>query len=96
MQGEENIPLDTLMVGDVERTDHECSVCRKIDMLETDLLLKKSATRSIKRSKKRTIRIDTADAAYHFVAFVPAEGSVWRLDGLQRQPYCMGKCRRTI
>ncbi len=30
------------------------------------------------------------DAAFHFIAFVPIEGEVWKLDGLDRQPQNLG------
>ena len=28
--------------------------------------------------------------AYHFIAYVPLEGKVWQLDGLQCYPTCLG------
>ena len=30
------------------------------------------------------------DAAFHFIAFVPIDGEVWGLDGLNRQPVRLG------
>ncbi|KAH8791490.1 hypothetical protein BGZ57DRAFT_784675 [Hyaloscypha finlandica] len=55
---------------------------------------KKIATK--KASKKKTVkkrrrRKDEDEAGYHFVAYVPINGSVWRLDGLQRQPVNLGE-----
>ncbi len=31
------------------------------------------------------------DAAFHFIAFVPIDGEVWKLDGLDRQPERIGE-----
>jgi len=44
---------------------------------------KKSAS---KRKKK-----DQEEPGFHFIAYVPINGTVWRLDGLQRQPINLGK-----
>jgi ubiquitin carboxyl-terminal hydrolase L5 len=41
-----------------------------------------------KRSKKAEYQ---DEAAFHFIAYVPIDGEVWRLDGLQRQPINLGK-----
>lgn len=32
------------------------------------------------------------DVAFHFVAFMPIEKCIWKLDGLERQPLCLGQC----
>jgi ubiquitin carboxyl-terminal hydrolase L5 len=51
---------------------------------------KKKVTKKI-ASKKKKKKKDEDEAGYHFVAYVPTNGSVWRLDGLQRQPINLGK-----
>lgn len=47
------------------------------------------------RSKRlgKEIEIAEEDEApcFHFIAFVPVEGKVWKLDGLERQPQNLGK-----
>jgi ubiquitin carboxyl-terminal hydrolase L5 len=59
---------------------------------------KKIATKkaSKKKKEKRRRRKDEDEAGYHFVAYVPINGSVWRLDGLQRQPVNLGKITRPL
>ncbi|KAB8269645.1 ubiquitin carboxyl-terminal hydrolase [Aspergillus minisclerotigenes] len=56
------------------------SFARKMDMLNSDLQLKNEATS--RRSRSR----------FHFIAFVPALGKVWKFDGLERQPQALGPC----
>ncbi len=53
---------------------------------------KEPTTKTTKKSKTVTEDdfIDD-DAAFHFMAFVPIEGEVWKLDGLNRQPERLGK-----
>lgn len=53
---------------------------------------------SKKRSKKNSIEIDESEAAFHFIAFVPIDGKVWKLDGLERQPQklCNVECENWI
>lgn len=36
---------------------------------------------------------DDDEAAFHFIAFVPIDGEVWKLDGLNRQPERIGMSR---
>jgi ubiquitin carboxyl-terminal hydrolase L5 len=59
---------------------------------------KKIATKkaSKKKKEKKRRRKDEDEAGYHFVAYVPINGSVWRLDGLQRQPVNLGKITRPL
>ena len=67
-----------------------CSqLTRKMDMLNADLQLKQDATP--KRRRKRKALSEEDEAAYHFIAFVPVEGKLWKLDGLQPQPQNLGK-----
>ncbi|KAJ5548652.1 hypothetical protein N7513_005886 [Penicillium frequentans] len=65
------------------------SFARKMDILNADLQLKSEAT-----SKKRYQGQDTgnSDATFHFIAFMPAMGQVWKFDGLERQPQSLGEC----
>ena len=60
-------------------------------MLNADLLLKNEAT--AKKGKKRTADEDESEAGFHFIAFMPIDDQLWKLDGLERQPMCLGKRR---
>ncbi|EAW09149.1 ubiquitin C-terminal hydrolase 37 [Aspergillus clavatus NRRL 1] len=66
------------------------SFARKMDMLNSDLQLKTEATS--KRSRTGKTRRDDyeSDAGFHFIAFVPALGKIWKFDGLERQPQALG------
>ncbi|KAL2785711.1 ubiquitin carboxyl-terminal hydrolase [Aspergillus keveii] len=67
------------------------SFARKMDMLNSDLHLKNEATSRRSRSKKGGREENDDDAGFHFIAFVPALGKVWKFDGLERQPQALGK-----
>lgn len=58
-----------------------------MDMLNADLQLKNDAS---PRKKSKPKGSDEDDAGFHFIAFVPVQGKVWKLDGLQRQPQSLG------
>jgi len=60
-----------------------------MDMLNADLLLKNDVADSKKR-KRKAQEDDEASAAFHFIAFVPVDGMIWKLDGLERQPHKVG------
>lgn len=60
---------------------------RKMDMLSSDLQLKNEATTRKKGAKGDE---DESDPAFHFIAFMPAMGQLWKLDGLERQPRTLG------
>ena len=60
-----------------------------MDMLNADLLLQNEAT--AKKSQKKTANGDESEAGFHFIAFMPIENQLWKLDGLERQPMCLGK-----
>lgn len=62
---------------------------RKMDILNSDLQLRWEAT-SRKRSKDR--EANDSDATFHFIAFMPAMGQLWKFDGLERQPQALGEC----
>lgn len=58
-----------------------------MDFLNSDLQLRWEA-----QSKKRSMSQESneSDSGYHFIAFVPAMGQVWKFDGLERQPQALG------
>lgn len=58
-------------------------------MLNADLLLKNEAT--AKKRNKRTADEDENEGGFHFIAFMPIDDQLWKLDGLERQPMCLGK-----
>ncbi|KAL5332648.1 ubiquitin carboxyl-terminal hydrolase [Aspergillus crustosus] len=66
------------------------SFSRKMDILNSDLQLKHEAQSKRNRSKKRGREENVADAGFHFIAFVPVLGKVWKFDGLERQPQALG------
>ena len=59
-------------------------------MLNADLFLKNEAITKAK-GKKRKADEDEAGSGFHFIAFMPIEDQLWKLDGLERQPVCLGK-----
>ena len=81
-----NAASSQLFLG--QRTDTQ-KVGRKMDMLNADLLLKNEAT--AKKGKKRTADEDESEGGFHFIAFMPIDDQLWKLDGLERQPMCLGK-----
>jgi len=62
-----------------------------MDMLNGDLQLKNEATAKKQRSKQAADDEHESEAGFHFIAFVPVDGRVWKLDGLERQPQCLGE-----
>jgi len=79
------------------------SFLRRMDILNADLTLQndydkwvkanKNSRRKVakKKASKKKKKKEEDEAGYHFVAYVPISGSVWRLDGLQRQPVNLGE-----
>lgn len=65
-------------------------MCRKMDILNSDLQLKQEAASRGSRKGKNNHSEQDSDAAFHFIAFVPAQGKVWKFDGLERQPQALG------
>ena len=59
-----------------------------MDILNADLQLKNDAT--YRKKGKRSVANED-EAGFHFIAFVPIEGTVWKLDGLERQPQRLDK-----
>lgn len=64
-----------------------CRRHRKMDILNADLQLRWEA-QSKKRSKNQ--ESNDSDSGFHFIAFMPAMGHVWKFDGLERQPQALG------
>jgi len=64
--------------------------------LKSDVLASKQSKAAQKRRKgqKRKRRpqntTEEEDNTFHFVAYVPARGHVWKLDGLDRHPQSLG------
>ncbi|OGE54432.1 hypothetical protein PENARI_c006G11174 [Penicillium arizonense] len=67
------------------------SFARKMDILNSDLQLKIEATAKKHRSKDQDDD-DHDDATFHFIAFMPVMGQLWKFDGLERQPQALGEC----
>lgn len=61
-----------------------------MDILNSDLQLKSEAS-SKKRSKGHAGGSEESDSSFHFIAFVPVMGQVWKFDGLDRQPQVLGE-----
>jgi ubiquitin carboxyl-terminal hydrolase L5 len=59
-----------------------------MDILNSDLQLKTEATTKKKGSKGHAD--DDSDATFHFIAFMPVMGQLWKFDGLERQPRTLG------
>ncbi|KAJ5335413.1 hypothetical protein N7452_007816 [Penicillium brevicompactum] len=66
------------------------SYARKMDILNSDSQLKTEATTRKRGSKGH--EDDESDTAFHFIAFMPAMGQLWKFDGLERQPRALGQC----
>ncbi|KAJ5154128.1 uncharacterized protein N7500_009567 [Penicillium coprophilum] len=64
------------------------SYARKMDILNSDLQLKTEAT----TRKKKGQAVEESDATFHFIAFMPVMGQLWKFDGLERQPRALGEC----
>ncbi|KAF2459662.1 ubiquitin carboxyl-terminal hydrolase [Lineolata rhizophorae] len=66
------------------------SFARKMDMMNIDLGMKNNYTDRKRSRKDDNADEDENDQAFHFIAFVPINGEVWQLDGLDRQPRNLG------
>lgn len=65
-----------------------------MDNAFSDRKKKKPTTKQKKGSKITDDDFIDDDAAFHFIAFVPVDGEVWGLDGLNRQPEQLGMLPR--
>jgi ubiquitin carboxyl-terminal hydrolase L5 len=61
-----------------------------MDIFNSDLQLKNEATRRTPKTQKDDDS-SSSEAGFHFIAFVPARGRVWKFDGLERQPQDLGE-----
>jgi ubiquitin carboxyl-terminal hydrolase L5 len=62
-------------------------------MLNVDLALSNEfQSRKSKKSKSKKKKFTDGEepAGFHFIAFVPIQGNVWKLDGLEQQPMNLG------
>lgn len=59
-----------------------------MDILNSDLQLKTEATTRKKGPKGKAF--EESDATFHFIAFMPVMGQLWKFDGLERQPRALG------
>ncbi|KAI9743281.1 MAG: hypothetical protein M1818_003127 [Claussenomyces sp. TS43310] len=82
-------PLRGYTVGnhDFLRKIHN-SFARRMDTLSADLSMSNSA--NARTSQPSKVSDEEDQAGYHYIAFVPILGSVWKLNGLERQPTNLG------
>lgn len=59
-----------------------------MDILNSDLQLKTEATTRKNGSKGSTD--GDSISTFHFIAFMPVMGQLWKFDGLERQPRALG------
>jgi ubiquitin carboxyl-terminal hydrolase L5 len=77
----------------------------ELDMMDVDARLKDDAIAAAKKQrraeedkkrkgKKRRKRIsfdrEDEESGFHFIAYVPAAGSIWRMDGMEAFPRQIG------
>ena len=77
------------------------TVHRKMDMLSADMALQEEEAASKRKGrgkgkgrgngKSKSKSKDVEQAALHFTALMPVGESVWKLDGLERQPGNLGQ-----
>lgn len=72
---------------------------RRNDLLSEDLLLENKYETACKKAKvpakkrKKTSKSSKRNyepGTYHYIAFVPVDGQVWELDGLESMPLSLG------
>lgn len=51
---------------------------------------KKQSSRAHMARRRKKTKKPISDAAYHFIAYVPVDGKVYQLDGLEKAPVCVG------
>lgn len=62
-----------------------------MDILNSDLQLQVESKTRKKASQSQDE--DNEDSSFHFIAFMPVMGQVWKFDGLERQPQSIGEGR---
>jgi ubiquitin carboxyl-terminal hydrolase L5 len=67
---------------------NQVDLLAKQKQLEKKKKKQSSRLHGAKRQKKTKKPI--SDAAYHFIAYVPVDGKVYQLDGLEKAPVCVG------
>jgi ubiquitin carboxyl-terminal hydrolase L5 len=60
-----------------------------MDILNSDLQLQVESKTRKKSSQSQGD--DDSDSSFHFIAFMPVMGQVWKFDGLERQPQLIGE-----
>lgn len=55
---------------------------------------KKRAPQKKKKRRKKVVQKDDDDNGFHFIAYVPSGGQVWKLDGTEALPRRLGTIRR--
>ncbi|KAG8529259.1 uncharacterized protein KY384_005894 [Bacidia gigantensis] len=77
---------------DADQQEQSCPediwFANQMDMLNADLLLKNQATK-----KGQSSADDNGESGFHFIAFMPVDDKLWKLDGLERQPMCLAYSR---
>ena len=64
-----------------------------MDMLVADLALKDETAAVKKKSKP----VDTEEEpGFHFIAFIPSNGRVWKVDGYEPQPQHLGESSPSV
>ena len=76
------------------------ALLRRMDILNADLSVLnevEKSRRAEKAPKRKGAKNKPKDeeSGFHFIAYVPIDNTVWRLDGLQRQPVKLGKFSST-
>ncbi|KAF2433821.1 ubiquitin carboxyl-terminal hydrolase, partial [Tothia fuscella] len=67
------------------------SFARKIDILQLDLGLWQDRE-AAKKPTESVKDVYDNDSAYHYVAYMPIDGTIWKLDGLDDSPQNLGEC----
>lgn len=89
--------VDVLLKEDARKfMQRQQSEARQLKLAEQQKTGGKSQKRkrggiTTKKRKKKSIANDEDDNGFHFVAYVPSYEAVWKMDGLQAQPACLGR-----
>jgi hypothetical protein len=81
-----NSAIDRMIVDSRLKEDVKAAVRKKREEARSSGKGKKRKGR-----KKKGVAVeDDNESGFHFVAYVPANGKVWKLDGLERRPQTLG------